>query len=59
MSRADRPTTKSPVKPWVSPRVHDLPPLTELTLQTGPGIPGGRVVQGARNALQNGGSTVF
>jgi hypothetical protein len=25
---------------WVRPEVADLPRLTELTLQTGPGIPG-------------------
>jgi len=33
----------SPEKPrraWEAPRVTDLPRLTELTLQTGPGIPG-------------------
>jgi hypothetical protein len=28
-------------RPWESPRVTDLPRLTELTLATGPGIPGG------------------
>jgi hypothetical protein len=28
-------------RPWEAPRVSDLPRLTELTLQTGPGIPGG------------------
>lgn len=27
-------------KPWLAPRVDDLPRLTELTLQTGGGIPG-------------------
>lgn len=33
---------KAPVRrPWSAPRVSDLPRLTELTLQTGPGIPGG------------------
>jgi hypothetical protein len=37
---------------WVSPRVSDLPRLTELTLQTGPFIPGGGGTGG-------GGSTVF
>jgi hypothetical protein len=34
---------------WEKPSLSKLPPLTELTLQTGPGIPGG----GA------GGGTVF
>ena len=28
-------------RPWQSPAVTDLPRLTELTLATGPGIPGG------------------
>ncbi|HSU14182.1 hypothetical protein [Longimicrobium sp.] len=28
-------------RPWESPRVTDLPRLTELTLATGPAIPGG------------------
>jgi hypothetical protein len=28
-------------RPWVAPVVADLPRLTELTLATGPGIPGG------------------
>lgn len=27
-------------KPWLAPRVDDLPRLTELTLQTGGGIDG-------------------
>jgi hypothetical protein len=27
-------------RPWVRPAVTDLPRLTELTLATGPGIPG-------------------
>ena len=36
-------------RPWVAPRVDELPRLTELTLATGPGIPGGG----------GGGSTVF
>jgi hypothetical protein len=28
-------------RPWEAPRVADLPRLTDLTLATGPGIPGG------------------
>jgi hypothetical protein len=28
-------------RPWVAPAVADLPRLTELTLATGPAIPGG------------------
>lgn len=39
-------------RPWVAPRVTDLPRLTELTLQTGGGIPGGGGTGG-------GGSTVI
>lgn len=39
-------------RPWVQPQVTELPRLTELTLQTGPGIPGGGGTGG-------GGSTVF
>lgn len=31
----------APRKPWVEPRMQPLPPLTQLTLQTGPAIPGG------------------
>lgn len=30
----------APRQPWTCPRVQDLPRLTELTLQTGPAIPG-------------------
>jgi hypothetical protein len=37
--------------PWEAPSVTELPRLTELTLQTGPGIPGG--------GNTGGGSTVF
>lgn len=37
---------------WSSPAIQDLPRLTELTLQTGGGIPGGGGTGG-------GGSTVF
>jgi hypothetical protein len=33
---------------WVSPTVTELPPLTNLTLQTGPGIPGGFSIGGTR-----------
>jgi hypothetical protein len=39
-------------KPWLAPRVDDLPRLTELTLQTGGGIPGDCDIGG-------GGSTCF
>ena len=38
--------------PWTAPAVSELPRLTELTLQTGGGIPGGGGTGG-------GGSTVF
>ena len=38
------------VRPWISPRIHNLPRLTEITLQSG-GIPGGGGTGG-------GGSTV-
>lgn len=30
----------APRRAWVAPRVEDLPRLTELTLQSGPGVPG-------------------
>lgn len=45
---------QQPVQPWVTPEITDLPPLTDLTLQTGigPGIPG-------RGGIGGGGSTVF
>lgn len=39
-------------KPWLAPRVDDLPRLTELTLQTGGAIPGECEIGG-------GGSTCF
>lgn len=42
----------APRRAWVRPEVADLPRLTELTLQTGPGIPGGGGAGG-------GGSTVI
>jgi hypothetical protein len=32
--------TVPPRRPWVAPRVEELPRLTELTLQTAGGIPG-------------------
>ncbi len=35
------PPGTSPRRPWAAPRVTDLPPLTQLTLQTG--IPGGMI----------------
>lgn len=41
---ADTPFVSAPRQPrrtWVRPEVADLPRLTELTLQTGPAIPGG------------------
>ena len=39
---SDSPEATPPVRrAWKAPRVSDLPRLTELTLQTGPGIPGG------------------
>jgi hypothetical protein len=36
---------------WTAPRVEDLPHLTELTLVTGPPVPGGVDI--------GGGSTIF
>ncbi|MDB4948492.1 MAG: hypothetical protein JWM27_1141 [Gemmatimonadetes bacterium] len=42
--------TASKRAPWTAPLVTELPRLTDLTLQTGPGIPGGG---------GTGGSTVF
>lgn len=48
-------TPQSPAstpQPWISPEIVELPPLTDLTLQTGAGIPGGGGTGG-------GGSTVF
>ena len=39
-------------QPWTAPSVQDLPRLTELTLQTGPAIPGDCGVGGS-------GSTCF
>jgi hypothetical protein len=46
------PSQPAPRRPWVKPAVADLPRLTELTLTTGPGIPGSGGPGG-------GGSTVF
>lgn len=46
------PVTREPRQAWVRPTLVELPPLTDLTLQTGPGIPGG-------GGLGGGGSTVF
>ena len=41
-SPASQPSgTAQPRRPWSAPRVQDLPRLTELTLVTGDGIPGG------------------
>ena len=48
-SEVERPEAASVRKPWVAPALTQLPPLTELTLQTGGGIGGGG----------SGGSTVF
>jgi hypothetical protein len=45
-------SSPTPRRAWVAPRVADLPRLTELTLQTGGGIPGGGGTGG-------GGSTVI
>lgn len=47
-----QPATPADRKPWLAPRVDDLPRLTELTLQTGDGIPGECEIGG-------GGSTCF
>ena len=41
-----------PLRRWKTPRIEDLPPLTELTLATGDPIDGGGDTGG-------GGSTVF
>jgi hypothetical protein len=46
------PVSREGRRAWVRPTVEELPPLTDLTLQTGPGIPGGGGTGG-------GGSTVF
>ena len=49
----ERPTAQARApQPWVKPEIIDLPPLTDLTLQTGPGVPGGGGTGG-------GGSVVF
>lgn len=56
MPHSDRPTAPASARTerraWVAPEVADLPRLTQLTLQTGPGIPGGGGTGG-------GGSTVI
>jgi hypothetical protein len=52
MNKTDTTVPAAPLKPWISPRVDSLPRLSELTLQTGGGIPGGGGTGG-------GGSTVF
>ena len=45
-------------EPWVKPVVEELPPLTELTLQSGGGAAGGDIVGGG--IIQGGtGSTVY
>lgn len=41
-SHTDAATQAAPVRAqWTPPQVSELPRLTELTLATGPGIPGG------------------
>ena len=45
----DQPKVRRGKRPWVKPEVEQLPPLTELTLQTGAPIGGGG----------GGGGTVF
>jgi hypothetical protein len=40
---------------WVSPAITDLPRLTDMTLQTGGGIPGGFSIGGT----QIGGSSII
>lgn len=51
---------KEPVQrePWVKPVIEELPPLTELTLQSGGGPEGGSV-DGGGSILGGSGSTVF
>lgn len=44
--------SEHPQRPWTTPVVRELPKLTDLTLQTGGGIPGGGGTGG-------GGSTVI
>ncbi len=58
MDQSERPTSAhsqgAPMdrRPWVAPAIRELPRLTDLTLQTGSGIPGGGGTGG-------GGSTVI
>jgi len=47
-----QPPSRAPRRPWAPPVVDPLPRLTELTLQTGPGIPG-------NGGTGGGGSTVI
>jgi hypothetical protein len=49
---AGTPASPAARQAWVRPTLTELPPLTNLTLQTGPGIPGGGGIGG-------GGSTVI
>jgi len=51
-SDAAVPAPRAPRRAWLRPEVADLPRLTELTLQTGPGIPG-------NGGTGGGGSTVI
>ncbi len=44
-----QPTSELARRPWISPAIRELPRLTDLTLDTGMGIPGSG----------SGGSTVF
>jgi hypothetical protein len=55
----DRPETKAEARePWVRPVIEELPPLTELTLQSG-GAPEGGSIDGGGNISGGTGSTVF
>ena len=51
-SPRQHPKQNLPREPWVDPKLTELPPLAELTLQSGPPIGGGGNTGG-------GGSTVF
>jgi hypothetical protein len=54
LATGDGPNNKEDTtrRPWVAPAIRELPKLTDLTLQTGGGIPGGGGTGG-------GGSTVI
>jgi len=51
-ARSPRDRGENGLCPWVPPRIEELPPLTDLTLQTGSPIDGGGDTGG-------GGSVVF